>query len=757
MTRESWPLIGTLCAAVWIGAASPVHADRATLSVPVDAPGIDVQAGPDGLADITCPRAHWLGRPGDPRIPWRVMTVLLPPDVATGMLSVRLTGARYEAIPGQWDVGPVPPESTWHEGRRIVVWPTDKTIVNGRDAAIYGRDAAWPSDDVHLLGTGRLRKWRLADVAVPLLRFNPVQGALVRLVEGDVEISFKRRTRALADGAARAELADTIGRDTVRRIAVNFDQQCPTYGAALAEASNAGAGLSQAPVAPGYVIVTTSAVESASSKLADFVALKERYGFAVQVITEGDFGGGVGDAAAENIRAWLQGHYVCDNILYVLLIGNPDPSSGQVPMKMLWPRHGLPEHQTAPSDFYYADLTGNWDFDGDGYYGEFAGIHGELGDFDPVGGLGVDRHWEVLVGRIPFYGSIGDLDDILSRIIDYQRKPGSQAAWRTNALLPMVPSDGETPGYHLGERINNEILAPAGWSSHRIYEQDYGLVPPPETTPCNKTNVTNVWSNGSFGLAVWWTHGSTYSATNVMDTSHVPSLNDDYPAFTFQVSCHNAYPEASGNLAYALLKHGGICTIGATRVSWFTPGQTSFYGSPTNAGMGYAYAYFLVDQGMSSGRAMFEFKQQIPFLGSSYWMNYTVFNIYGDPSTYVVSPSRALSLQITTEDRGSVLLEPNDPNWLPNVYPVGTELTLTAVPAEGRSFKWWRIFDPNYPGDSNHATTTPSDDPNYLTLTLTMDADWEVEAVFNCGSGMGPLLPFLIVGSVGIGRLRRRG
>jgi hypothetical protein len=69
------------------------------------------------------------------------------------------------------------------------------------------------------------------------------------------------------------------------------------------------------------------------------------------------------------------------NIAYVLLIGNPDPDDpidpedtiGDIPMKMLYPRVSNVyywSYYESPSDYFYADLTGNWDLDGDGLFGE---------------------------------------------------------------------------------------------------------------------------------------------------------------------------------------------------------------------------------------------------------------------------------------------------------------------------------------------------------------------------------------------------
>lgn len=98
-----------------------------------------------------------------------------------------------------------------------------------------------------------------------------------------------------------------------------------------------------------------------------------------------------------------------------------------------------------------------------------------------------------------------------------------------------------------------------------------------------------------------------------------------------------------------------------------------------------------------------------------------------------------LGLTVNGEARGHVEIEPNDPNWPPFAYPPGTSVTLTAVPVEGKSFKWWKICDPNKPDDPNYET-----DAN-LSLTLVMNDDWTVEAVFSCG-GATAGLPLLAAG-----------
>ena len=354
-----------------------------------------------------------------------------------------------------------------------------------------------------------------------------------------------------------------------------------------------------------YVIITTSAIIDASDELANFVAHKKSRGFNVKVITEKDFGGGVSDTAADNIRRWLQKHYLTENIQYVLLVGDPHPETGEIPMKMIWTHSGCKE--PIPSDYYYADLTGNWDWNADGRYGMWPG------DFGPGG---VDQYYEVLVGRIPYYGSIKDLDAILRKTVNYENQSGDAIQWRKNALL--VLPHKKPVEYFQG--IKNRFLEPAGWECHRVCDYNYGLDPPPETIPCTMENTIKVWKNGKFGLMLSWGHGRSCSAAGAMDSDHVGELNDAYPAFTVQLNCRNAPPEVPNNLAYSLLRHGAVCTFAATR----SCGKMSWLGRD--------YISRLVE-GMSAGEAVYETKLWQFGIG---WNTLSSFLIYGDPSLRII-------------------------------------------------------------------------------------------------------------------------
>jgi len=100
---------------------------------------------------------------------------------------------------------------------------------------------------------------------------------------------------------------------------------------------------------------------------------------------------------------------------------------------------------------------------------------------------------------------------------------------------------------------------------------------------------------------------------------------------------------------------------------------------------------------------------------------------------------------------GSVSLDPppadpNDPQ-----YVLGTPVTVTATPISGKAFLHWELYDPNYPDDDNYKQIDPNNP-----ITIVMDSDRHVQAVFKCSSGVGEALPLLGVGLVVCGFVSRR-
>ena len=592
-----------LAAAVVPVNGGAVFIDPGTISLKLDStqePVASAAAGRRSLRRVRVPGFSSTMSSGDPALPCKTIYVALPPDADENNVGVSMRDVSVSEPAVAYDISPVPPVVS---ADGVKDWGVGKKIVDGRNQITYGSDSFYPSNNVRVVEVGRLRTWKVVQIQYWPCQYNPISGRLRSVKSGRIAVDYstsKNPARAMYDPVA-AEMAGFIS---------NADQARVLYSTQSSV---------QPAVQPAdYAIITTSAISSASTKLAAFVAFRESKGLRVRVVTETQWGGGTGDAAANRIRNWLKSNYLALGLRYVLLIGDPTPANGSVPMKLLWPRHNEPNYQDGPSDYFYADLTGNWDLDGDGYYGEYP---------DDFGAGGVDRIPEVYVGRIPVYaGNVTALDSILQKTMDYES--GILGDWSRNFLLPMKALDSETPGYQLGETISNEIARPLAMSPWRVYDSAYGLTPAPECVPCSYSTVLDEWQNRGAGMVAWMTHGSATMASGVISSDMCAGLNDAHPSIVFCASCDNGCPENPSNLGYSLLKQGAVCTESASRASFYYSGDDAAF-ADSIGGMADAFAARVLGSEWTVGQAAYQSRVELPL---TIWANHVVFNVYGDPA-----------------------------------------------------------------------------------------------------------------------------
>ncbi|MHB9037660.1 MAG: C25 family cysteine peptidase [Armatimonadota bacterium] len=534
---------------------------------------------------------------GNPAIPCKTIYIALPPEADEHSAKVVAGSYSTTVLDGAYDIGPVPP-ATVSGGEQD--YGQGKLISAGRNQLVYDVDDFYPEEHLTVREVGRLRTWKIIALEFWPYSYNPVTGKLRKIQLNHATLSYSSspyRAARVADPAA-AEMSGYVSNQS----------QALDYYSALTGAN---------PPAADYIIITTNVIASASAGLAHFKTFLESRGFCVRIATESDWGGGVGDVAANRIRAWLASKYVDLGTKYVLLVGNPNPSTGDVPMKMLWPRYNQVTYRETPSDYFYADLTGNWDRDEDGFYGE---------EPDDFGTGGIDRIPDVYVGRIPYYGSIVDLDAILEKTIRYEA--GMLGQWSRKFILAMKTLDSSTPCYQLGENIARDISSPLGFDNDRIYDASYNLNPPPEIINCTADKVQQEWATGA-GLVFWMTHGSVTSASYVFSSDRCVNLSNNFPSIVYGAACDNGRPEDPNNLGYSLLRSGAVSTLTASRVSWYYVGESNFTGSDSIGGLGYQYAKYLLTGEECCARAAMDSRLNVPMY---IWPNQLVFNLYGDPS-----------------------------------------------------------------------------------------------------------------------------
>ena len=653
----SFVLLPGLVVAQPVGGERQVSDNRSSITVQFELPPYEIVRTNEGHDAIQVEGFSSYGLPDSPLLPVKVYNVAIPPEAELGGLSLEVVDARVVTLPGTYDFELSTPDIT--SGLAEDDWGPSSEL-SMMDGALGGI--------VRLLPPGQMRRWRFARLEFTPFVYDSGSGELSAVTEVAVRITYERSL----EGQEVKLMSDRVMDEIAEEAFVNYEAARVWHQAGEAQVAQG-----KASSVYDYVIITTNAIEAGSSKLADFVTHKQGRGYSVLTVTEDEYGGLVGqapDGRAEKIRKWLQDNYVSYGIKYVLLIGNPDPddpangsdSVGDVPMKMCWPRRAASSYREAPTDYFYADLTGNWDLDGDGYFGEVE---------DYVGAGGVDLANEVYVGRIPVYGgAYSTLDGILQKVIDYEADP--DMSWRESALLPMSFSSTSYDGAPLGEQMKDDYLTPAGYSVWTQYQQGGGVCSLDSVYGSSEELrggefVRDHWAANDYGLVVWWGHGSQSTAwvgcegcwDGYIFANDYPSyLDDDHPSFVYQNSCKNGYPEDANNLQYAILKQGGIATVGATRVSWYngSEGYGSFDGSTTNAGIGYEYTSRLV-QDQAAGEALYDAKASLTPMSATRLMNLYDFNLYGDPSIGLAYTEPTETGSPDTEaPTGSVLINSGD-------------------------------------------------------------------------------------------------
>ena len=298
--------------------------------------------------------------PGRPQLPERIVTLAVPPGADVRSARLRILEADTVDLPGRHAVAPAPPAATWVDGKTLTEWGAGRKIRDGKDLGDLRGDAPWPRAPLALERSAGLG-------GLPSSAWSSARSATARPRRAHAHPPRRRggRVRPRARGApqpparAAAARAPCRGRDrrdlglvnAARARAWSDGPRGTTAGAGATAAREAGDCRRGAdgPEQAAYLIVAAKATVAASAALAEFVAHKAARGLAVKVVTEDDFGAATaGRQRAAAIRDWLQANAPALGARYLLLVGDPHPESGDVPMLRAWPRRGATTNTSLP-------------------------------------------------------------------------------------------------------------------------------------------------------------------------------------------------------------------------------------------------------------------------------------------------------------------------------------------------------------------------------------------------------------------------
>lgn len=442
-------------------------------------------------------------------------------------------------------------------------------------------------------------------------------------------------------------------------ICIIFLFQISIAGAFISDISSVNKTISQA----NYVIITTTELEDA---VKDFKTWREYPGLSVEIITISWISDNYnGIDVQEQIRNFLIDKYEEWEIRYVLIVG----TRSNIPMRrcdpILW---DFGEYYY--TDYYYSDITGNWDNDNDGKYAEYGE---DIIDFTP----------EISIGRIP-----SDNKDTVSQICENIMQFGSDAgSWKKNVLLLGAISyyQGlESYGWiydrsdcaTIMEECKNDIFDPEDFNCIRMYEAE-GLRPstydyeyPLEHSNVlaeytNNYAIVNMVGHSNENLAARWIwaydDGDNIPEVgqgeliykDILTKSDSTILSLEKPPIVFSGGCSQLH--GPNNMGRSFIENNAaVAYIGTTDLGFYN--ITRVWNDESDGGFGsidYYFFYYLITKDQTCGEALSNAKLYFSnhFMFDEYnpeWIyrSYSTLmgtTLYGDPALHLLPPSNPSS------------------------------------------------------------------------------------------------------------------
>lgn len=442
MKRQVFVSLLTCLLVLWLPAGppgtglahtSPTQSEIPPVTFALDFAAGDLQFSSSTVADVIYDRVTYPDtEPGDeagkPELPFRRVQLLIPPDATVTGLTVteritqEVTGT-YNIVPAQPPAPCCQPPSPQPPG-----WGPTRPVA-APDPAVYASHEPYPAAPVRLLREGYLAGWHLVSVAVYPLQYVPAQRRLLLNTHIGFRIDLAPSPASCDLGPATWDLQpatcgplphplteDSWARYRALLAAItdnseDIERYAPLgpIGVRKHEPLSLDEPLISAPPGPTdlpvpYLIVTDESLADAFQFLAQW---KTQKGLPARIATTQWIAANYpGVDLAERIRNFLREAYVFWGTTWVLLGGDVETADfvPLVPTREGWTGTGA--SVPIPTDLYYADLDGNWNADGDAYFGELED--------------GVDLYPDLFVGRAPVR-TPQEATTFVSKVLAYER------------------------------------------------------------------------------------------------------------------------------------------------------------------------------------------------------------------------------------------------------------------------------------------------------------------------------------------------
>lgn len=349
-------------------------------------------------------------REGEPVIPVIPSIIIIPAGKAIDNITVIRSG-EFE-----------------HEGEYFLEFGGKARVISDNtpfepatpDDSIYYSDNPFPGITHELVTVQNKCGVSIAYINLYPITYYPLSGRVVSYCSTSINVNLKEASaQSVYDIACRPERVhpERMGIENLDALGTYTPEYCQQVRDGLPTG-----GICDPAETYEYVVITTEALKNATPQYPLSYLINHRVinsGLTATVVTtdgtDGIYNNYIGsevpDDPIDKIRSFISNAYNNWDSKYVLIIGDPNMNTNAiVPMRLLWgidPRFGTVSN--VYSDLYYQCLNGNYNPDGDSYWGEDA--------FDGDGD--VDLVAEVYIGRAYVENPI-ELSNFIDKTIKYE-------------------------------------------------------------------------------------------------------------------------------------------------------------------------------------------------------------------------------------------------------------------------------------------------------------------------------------------------
>jgi hypothetical protein len=451
----------------------------------------------NGFDRIAAQRCAHVGSPGEPEMPAVYYNYIIPPSVHVADIVVK--NSEVSVIPGHYKVYPAQKAISSNE---MPVWtPPDNDV--------YHSEARLPGYSVRFIGEGIMDGARIATIEVRPLQYCPRSEQLLIVNRIDFDFIFSNTSIPEIRASIRGKVEQGAYDAALRSTVVN-DNEINAYYQKPAIVDFVPVNESrQCPLAPA-AIITPYQFFTKFQPYADW--LTDRGISTVLVTPQEIYISYSGDDEADDIRLYITDCYEHAGGTYFILGGDSD----FLPIRKCWmPTEGVGDPQDSiVCDMYFSDLTGEWDSNHNGIYGEWSD--------DP------DRYPEVFVGRVTACADY-EVTQWVKKALRYEQNPEVDF---TNALWIQGDIDiGDAPEVFPNHFTTSIILHDNAKEIVDTLSHGFNIY------NIHSHGLRNRFCNGDDNYKVWAYWGESGGTSND-GLNHLRNVTK--PNIVYSVSCYNA-------------------------------------------------------------------------------------------------------------------------------------------------------------------------------------------------------------------------